>query len=210
MRLRPPRFPFRPPRFPLVLALLVATAGVAILLLVGGPTSSGTGTSPTIGIGPAHACRIAHARAQVTARSAIIVTATANAPLSVTEQASGPKGVATVTRNRVLSARLKVSQPVGITAIAGAHRRACANAGSQTAAGDRALRQAYAAALSAAHTAAGRNAEHALRALLHRLYPSVLRRARARAAARAHQLAVAGAPALAARARADARRRAGA
>jgi hypothetical protein len=200
----------RRPPFALVLSALVAGAAIAVLLVSGGPSASGGGHQPTVGVGPSHACARTRAQAEVTARSAIIITAATRAPVRVTEQATGPNGIATVTRSETLTARLRLSQPVSVRRSAAATAGACANAGSFTAAHDEALRKAYATALTAAHAEAARAAAVSLKGLMRRLYPSVLSQARARATARARQLALTAEPALAAQARAQARRRAGA
>jgi hypothetical protein len=200
----------RPPRFALVLSVLIAAAGIAVLVLSGSPQSHRGGRQPTVGLGPSHACARSRAAAAVTTHSAIVITATAQAPVRVTEQASGPSGTATVALSETVAGRLRLSQPVSVRRAASAAARACADAGSFTAAHHTALRIAYRHALADAHAVAARRAASSLRSLTHRMYPSVLAHARAKAAARAHRLAVAAAPRLAARAAAEARRRAGA
>lgn len=198
----------RPPRFALVLSALVAAAGIAVLLLDNGPSSPSP--PPTIGFGATRVCVTAPAQAEVTAQSAIVITATSEAPLTATESASGPKGLATVTRHELLTARFRVSEPVSVRRVARSRASACARADSSTAAHDVAVRKASAQALLAAHKAAAQAAATNLKALLHRLYPGVLRKAQAKAAARARQLARGALPALAAQAAAQARRQAGA
>jgi hypothetical protein len=149
------------------------------------------------------------AAAQSDDRSAIVITASAQAPVSVTEQASGPRGIATVTRSEVVTARVKADQPVEIKRAIGARARACANGDSTAAARTAALREAYGRALLAAHKLAATEAAHSLTALIHRQYPAVVAEAQSKAAARAHQLALAAEASLAAQAQAEARRRAG-
>jgi hypothetical protein len=199
----------RPPRFALVLTTLIAAVGIAVLLVGMGASPPAQEQPPTVGLGPSHVCVHAPARAQVTARSAIVITATEEAPVSVTERAIGPRGTASVTRQSLATARLRVSQPVAVQHTAGAQAGACANADSSTAARDLALRKASSLALSAAHTRAQRDAELGLQTLMHRLYPSVVRRARAEAAAQARQLAQRALPQLTAQAAAAARQQAG-
>jgi len=198
----------RLPPFPLVLSALVAGVILVVLLVNGNPGAPSP--PPTIGIGSSRACVSARAKTQVTARSAVVVTATVNAPVAVTQSARGPGGAATATRSEVVTARDKVTRPVAVKRAVAARATACARAGSSTAADEAALRRAHARALINAHVTAARQAEGALRALQHWLFPSVLAQARSRAAARAHELAVAAEPALAAQARALARRKAGA
>lgn len=199
----------RPP-FTLVLSALVAAAALAIALAGRGsghqPTTS---QPPTVGIGPASACITTGALARVADRSAIVISATAHAPVRVTEQAVGPRGIATVTRSEMVSASVKARAPVEVQRTSGARARVCAKGQSPTAARARAVRAAYARALTAAHSLAVRQAGQSLNALIHSQYPRVLAAAKNRAAAKAHQLAVAAGTALAARARAQARQRAG-
>ena len=199
----------RPPHFALVLSTLVAGAGIAVLLADSGSVSPNQVQQPTVGLGPSRACVHAPAKAEVTARSVIVITATAEAPVSATERATGPRGTATVTRHALATGRLRVTEPVTVRHSAADQARACAHADSSTAARDAALRKASSLALIAAHATAQREAETALRTRLRRLYPSVLRQARAEAAVRARQLAQATLPRLAAQAAAAARRQAG-
>jgi len=199
----------RPPRFALVLSALIAGVGIAVLLADTGSSPSGQTHEPTVGLGPSHICVHAPAEAQVTAQSEIVITANEEAPVSVTERASGPKGLASVTKQTLASARLRVSEPVSVKRGAKATAGACANADSSTAAHDLALRKASTLALARAHAAAAQGAETALRALMHRLYPSVLQRARAEAAVHARRLAQQALPTLEAQAAAAARRQAG-
>lgn len=196
-----------PPPFPVVLSALLAGAGIAVLLLAGGPSSSGA--PPTLGIGSLHACAATRAEAEVTAQSEIVVNQTTRAPVSVTESATGPNGIATASRSEVVIAHFRLTRPVSVKRTAPARATACADAGSVPAARRIALRRAYAQALVAAHAAAAREAEAELRALVHRLFPSVVAEARVRSSARAHRLAVAEGQALALQTIADARRRAG-
>ncbi|MBV8431533.1 MAG: hypothetical protein JO244_10245, partial [Solirubrobacterales bacterium] len=192
------------PRFALVLSVLVAGAAIAVLLLTSGSSPSGPGTEPTIGLGASHQCARTRASAQVTAQSAIVITATSRAPLSVTEQATGPNGTASVTRQELVTARVKLSDPVAIKNQAQAEAGACASTRAA------ALRVAYGLALRAAHATAAKDAESELRALIRRLAPSVLSQAQAKASVRAHRLALAALPAATAQAAAAARRQAGA
>ena len=199
----------RPPGFALVLSTLVAGAGIAVLLADSGSSPPGQEQPPTVGLGPSHACVHAPAEAEVTARSAIVITADEEAPVSVTERATGPRGTASVTRQTLATARLRVAEPVAVRQTAEERAGACANADSSTAARDLALRKASSLALAAAHARAQRGAESALRALMRRLYPSVVRRARAEAAVRARQLAQDALPRLTAQAAAAARQQVG-
>jgi hypothetical protein len=200
----------RPP-FALVLSLLVAAAAVAIVLAgqSGGHPATHT-QPPTIGIGATPACVTTRAVAQAEDRSAIVVTATAQAPVVVTERASGPRGIASVSRAEVATARILADQPVVVRRAAVAQARACANSNSFGGGRTAALREAYALALSAAHAQAVRDAAGELAAVVRKQYPSVLTQARTRAEARARQLAVAAEARLSAEARAQARQRAGA
>jgi hypothetical protein len=199
----------RLPRFTLVLSALVAAAALAIVVAGQGAGSRPTVQPPTIGIGSARACITTRAEAQVTDRSSIVVTAKVEDPVSVTEQASGPRGIATVTRSEVVSATVRADEPVEVKRTVGAKARVCAHGESSTAARATALRAAYARALATAHGLAAHQAAHALKALIHSRYPTVLAGARGRAGARAHQLALLAEASLAAKAEADARRRAG-
>lgn len=201
----------RRPSFALLLSALVAAAALVIVLTGRGGSHQGpnTGGTPTVGIGPAHACMSTRAAASLTARSAIIVTASATAPLTVTEQATGANGIAAVTRSESLSARVRADQPVAIRHVSVVAARACAEGQSTTAARTAALRAAYAAALARARADAAEGAAQTLRSEMNRLYPTVLQTARAQASARAHALTVAARPALAAQALAQARRDAG-
>lgn len=200
----------RPPPFALVLSLLVAGAALAVVLAGqrGGDPPSAT-QPPTIGIGSTHACVTTRAVAQAAARSAIVITASAQAPVAVSQQASGPNGIFTVTRSDVVAARVQADQPVEVRRVAAAQARACANSDSSAGARTAALRQAYALALSAAHTQAAKDAAGELDTVIRKQYRSVLAQARAKAEARARQLALAAEGTLAAEARAQARRRAG-
>jgi hypothetical protein len=201
----------RRPPFALVLSALVAAAALVIVLTGRGGSRQAptTGQTPTVGIGPAHACMGTRTAAAITARSAIIVTASATAPLTVTEQATGPNGTAAVTRSEAVSARVRADQPVAVRHVSVVAGRACAAGQSVTAARTAALRAAYAAALARARADAAAGAGQALRSEMNRLYPSVLETARAQASARAHALSLAAEPALAAKALAEARRHAG-
>ena len=200
----------RPPPFAMVLSALVAAAAVAIVLVGRAPSHQpGSSRPPTIGIGSTRACVTTTAEAQSDDRSAIVITASAEAPLQVTEQASGPRGIVTVTRSEIVTARVKADEPVEVKRTSGARARACANADSTTAARTAALRVAYARALAAAHALAAKQAAQALTAALHNRYPSVLAQTRNQAAARARRLALSAEPSLAARAQAEARSRAG-
>jgi hypothetical protein len=202
--------PKRPPRFTLVLSALVAAAALAIVLAGRGSGSQPTTTEPsTIGTGPAHACITTGAEARFDDRSAIVVTAKVEQPVTVTESASGPRGIATVMRSEVVSASVRADQPVEVKRTAAARARACAHGESPTAARAAALRAAYARALAAAHALAVRQGARALRAMIHSRYSIVLANARARAGAEAHRLALAAEASLATKARAEARRRAG-
>jgi hypothetical protein len=199
----------RPPRFALVLSALVAGAAVAVLLLDTGSSPAGPGPTPTVGLGPSRACVHAPAQARVTARSAIVVTITSQAPIRVTQQATGPRGAVSVTQGTVVTAHERFSQPVAVTHVTAVRAGACANAGSSTAARDLAERRAASLALAAAHADAAHDADTALRNLMRRLYPSVLRQARAQGAFHARQLGERALPLLTARALAEARRQAG-
>jgi hypothetical protein len=201
--------PRRPPRFALVLSALIAGVGIAVLVADTGSSPPAQTTQPTVGLGPSHICLQAPAEAQVTAQSEIVITANEEAPVSATERAIGPNGTASVTKQALESARLRVSEPVSVKRVAKARAGACANADSSTAAHDLALRKASTVALASAHAAAARSAQTALRALMRRLYPAVLQRARAEAAVHARQLAHRALPALEAQAAAAARRQAG-
>lgn len=200
----------RRPPFTLVLSTLVAAAALAIVLAGRGSTHHPTtGTPPTIGIGTTTACVTTRAAAQSDDRSGIVANATANAPVRVTEQAGGPKGLATVTRSEIVGARVSTTQPLEVKRTAVAHARVCAKGDSTTAARTTALRSAYARALAAAQKLAARQAGQSLKQLIHSEYPKVLAEAQSDAAARAHRLALAAGPELAARAQAEARQRAG-
>ena len=99
----------RRPRFALVLTALVAAAAVAILLS-GRKAGNSTPKQPqAVGAGPPQACLSTKAAAQFTAHSGIVITATAAAPLTVTEEASGPKGTAVVSRSEGLDARVRAT-----------------------------------------------------------------------------------------------------
>lgn len=200
----------RRPPFALVLSVLVAGAAAAIVLAGQGGSHPATGTQPpTIGIGSTHACVTTRAGAPASERSAIVITATSEAPVTVTEQAGGPRGIATVTRSAVVTARVRADQPVEVQRTAVAQARACGNSDSSGGARTVALRHAYAVALAAAHAQAAKDAAGELASVVHEQYPSVLAQAQAKADARAHQLALAAEPRLEAEALAEARRRAG-
>lgn len=199
----------RPPPFALVLSVLVAGAAVAIGVAGQGGGHPPRTRPPTIGIGSSHACVTTRAEAQAEDRSAIVTTVTARAPVSVTEQAIGPKGIATVTRSEVAAARIRANQPLVVRRIAVASARACANSASSRGARTAALRKAYALALAAAHAQALKDAAGELARAIHKQSPSVLALARTKAAARAHQLALAAEARLAGEAKAEARQRAG-
>lgn len=201
----------KPPRFTFVLSALIAASALAIVLADRGSGRQPTATQPpSIGTGPTHACITTGAEARVVLRSTIVVSAKVEQPVSVTEQASGPRGVATVTRSEVVSATIRADEPVEVKRTAVAHARACAHGESQVAARARALRAAYTRALAAARAAAKRQATKALAALIHTQYPVVLANARSRAGAKAHQLGLVVEAELATKAKAEARRRAGA
>lgn len=193
-----------------MLSTLVAIAAIAIALASRGsghkPTS---GQPPTFVTGRTRECVTTTAQARVTARSAIVITAAADAPVSVTEQASGPRGIATVTRSEVVRTRIRAEEPLEVKRTTGASARACAAGASSTAARTAALRLAYSRALADARALAARQAAHSVTALAHSQYPRVLAQAKGRAGARAHQLALAARDALATQARAQARQRAG-
>lgn len=138
-----------------------------------------------------------------------MVTATAQAPVTVTAHATGPKGIATVTRSEVATARIRAHRPVEVRRIAVASGRACANSVSSGGARTAALHHAYALARSAAHEQASKDAATELATAIHEQSPPLLAKARAKADARAHQLAVAAEARLAVQARAEARHRAG-
>lgn len=194
-----------------MLSALVAAAALAIVLLGRGSSNQPTTNQPpTVGTGSSHACVTTGAEAESDERSAIVINATTRAPVSVTEWASGPRGIAAVTRAEVVTARVKADEPVEVKRTTAARARACANADSPTAARTAALRAAYAHALATAHALAAKEAAQSLRALIHNQYPSLVSAARGKAAARAHQLARAAEPSLAREAQAQARRRAGA
>jgi hypothetical protein len=200
----------KPPRFALVLSALLAASALAIVLADRGNSRQPTGNQPpTISSGPSHACITTRAEATSINRSAIVVSAKVEQPVNVTEQASGPKGIATVTRSEVVSATIRADEPVEVKRTAVAHARACANGESQTAARATALRTAYARALAAAHAAAARQAARSLAALIKKQYPTVLANARTKAGAKAHQLGLKVEASLEAKAKAEARRRAG-
>jgi hypothetical protein len=199
----------RRPPFALVLSVLVAGAAVAIFLAGQGGGHRANTRPPTIGLGPSHACVTTRAEAQAEDHSAIVITATAQAPVLVTEHAVGPKGIATVTRSGVATARVRAEQPVGVKRTAVAQARACANSASSGGARTAALRRAYAVALAAAHAQAIKDAAGELATAMHEQYPSVLAQARTKAEARAHQLARAAEAPFAREAQAEARRRAG-
>ena len=199
----------RRPPFALVLATLVAGAALAIAIAGRGSGGQSTARPPTIGIGATGACVTTSAQALSDDRSAIVITASAEAPVSVTEQASGPKGLASVTRGEVVTARARADQPVEVKRTAGARARACARGDSASAARAVALRKAYARALVLAHAAASREAGQLLRTLMQREVRSVAAIAQSAATARAHRLALAAEAGLVAKARALARGRAG-
>lgn len=187
----------------------MAIAGLAAVLAGGG--SSGSGRQPlTIAPGPAdRACVTAHARARVTVRSQIVVTARVEQPLQASESASGPAGTAVVTQSEVVSASATASRPVAIQQTSVASARACASGPTRTAARARALQSAYRAALAAAESQARVSGRGTLRDEMNRLYPSVTAAARSRAAARAHTLTLRAMPGLERSARARALKRAG-
>jgi hypothetical protein len=199
----------RRPPFALVLSTLVAGAALAIAIAGIGSSHQSTTRPPTIGIGPAGTCVTTSAEALADDRSAIVITASAQAPVNVTEQASGPKGIATVTRGEVVTARARADQPVEVKRTAFARARACARGDSATAARAIALRRAFERALALAHMTASREAGQSLEGLLQREYRTVVATAQSAAAERAHRLAVAAEVALAAQAQALARTRAG-
>lgn len=199
----------RRPPFALVLSALVAAAALAIAIAGRGSGGTSTTQPPTIGIGATRACVTTSARALSDDRSAIVVTASAQAPVNVTEQASGPKGVAAVTRGEVLTARARADQPLEVKRTAGARARACADGDSRTAARAAAVREAFSRALAVAHALASEEARQSLRALMQREYRSVAATAQSAATSRAHRLALAAEPALASQAHAEARSRAG-
>jgi len=200
----------RRPPFTLVLSTLVAAAAITIALADRGSSHpTGTGHPPTVGIGSSTACVTTAAEAQSDDRSAIVLNATASAPVRVSEQATGPNGVAIVTRSEVVTARIKADEPVEVKRTTDASARACARGESSTAARTTALRAAYARARAAAHALAVRQAAASLSRLIHGEYPTVLADAKSRAAARAHELAVQASITLAAKAAAEARQRAG-
>jgi hypothetical protein len=206
--------PRRPPPFALVLTVLVALAALAIVLVGGGssrhPAEPEPRQPPTIGLGTTRACQTTRASARVTAQSAIVITATATAPVRVTERATGPRGTASVTRSAALTARLRVSEPVKVADTALAQARACGRGASPTAARALAVRRAYADALNLAQARAGAAADKSLHQLIRSRYPTALAQAQARANAEAHRLAVAAAAKLAAQAQTEAARQAGA
>jgi hypothetical protein len=194
-----------------VLSALVAAAALVIVLAGRGSTHQhSTLRPPTIGIGATRACVRTGAEAQSDDRSSIALTATVEVPVSVTEQASGPRGVVTVTRSDVVKATAAAREPLEVKRTARAKARACANGASTAAAGAAALRIAYADALATAHSRATHEAERSLTALIDRRYHAVLAAAKRKAAARAQQLALAAEATLASKAKAEARRRAGA
>jgi hypothetical protein len=199
----------RRPPFALMLSTLVAAAALAIALAGRGSRGQPAAQPPTVGIGPTRACVTASARALSADRSAIVITASARAPVRVIEQASGPRGVATVTRGEMVIARASADQPVEVKRAAGASADACARGGSMTAARDAALRQAFGRALAAAHAVAAKEAGESLRQLMQREYPSVAATARSAAVGRARQEALAAEASLAAQARTQARNEAG-
>lgn len=200
----------RRPPFTLVLSTLVAAAALAITLAGRGSSHPpGSSRPPTLGIGSTRACVTTDAEARSDERSAIVINATAAAPVRVSEQAAGPNGIATVTRSEVVSARIKADEPIEVERTTGARARVCADGESSTAARTTALRAAYARALAAAHALAVRQAARSLTRLIRSEYPTVLAEARGRASARAHGLALRAATALAAQARSEARQRAG-
>lgn len=203
--------PGRPPRFTLVLSALIAGVVIAILIVDAGSSPSGQSQSqpPTVGLGPSRTCVHAPAEARVTARSEIVVTITSRAPIAVTERATGPRGTVAVTQGTVATAHERFTQPVAVTHVTSDRATACANADSSTAARDEALRRASSLALGAARATAARDAETSLRALMRRLYPSVLSRARAQGMFHARQIAKASLRLLSAKAAAQARAAAG-
>ncbi len=196
----------RRPRFALVLTAIVGAAALVIALTT---RSSPTHTPPSVGIGPGRACVRSQAEARVTARSSIVITATSETPVSVTEEAGGANGTIVVTRSETTVARVSATQPVAVARTELASGRACASGSSSTAARSLALRIAYTRALARAHASAEATAARALRTLERRLYPSVLAKARAAADARAKQLALGARNRLAAQAEAEAVKRAG-
>jgi hypothetical protein len=200
----------RRPPFTLLLSALVAAAALVITLAGRGSTHRpATPTPPSIGIGSTRACVTTGAAAQSDDRSAIVVNATVQAPVRVTEQASGPNGTATVTRSKLVSARASADEPVAVKHTSAARVRACAEGNSMTAARTTALRAAYARALSDAKGLAAHQAAQSLTELVHAEYPAVLAAAKSKAAARAHQLALTAGALLAAQARTQALQRAG-
>lgn len=193
-----------------MLSTLVAVAALVIAIAGrGSGHAPNSGRPPSFETGRAKACVTTVAKAQATERSAIVITATADAPVNVSEQAIGPRGIATVTRSEVVTARVRADEPVAVKRTTGANARACARGTSSTAARTAALRRAYARALADAHVLAVRQATRSVAALLHNQYPRVLAEAKGRAAARAHQLALTAGARLEALARAQARQRAG-
>ncbi len=200
----------RRPRFALVLSALLAAAALAIVLAGRGSTQRhSTSRPPTIGIGAARACVRTGAAATVEERSTIRLRATVEAPVSVTEQATGPNGTVAVTRSEVLSATATATEPVAVKRTADDRARACANGESSTAAHTAALRLAYADALTRAHAIAMHQAAGALTALINSRYHAVLDAAKRKAGTRAHKLALAAEAPLATKAAEEARKRAG-
>ena len=199
----------RVPRTALLFMGIGAAIGIAILLTSRSSSSPAPPSTPTIGLGHSHTCTTTRATAVVTARSGIVITVTGRVPVTVTEQATGAKGTATVQRSGVVSAGARGSQPVAVSRSATATGRGCGAGESPTLAHELALRQAYDRALKVAHARANQRASQALRAEVHRLYPSVLARTRASASTHAHQLALKTEAALEAQAKREAIKRAG-
>ena len=198
----------RVPRTALLFMAIGAAIGITILLTARSSSSPPQSPTPTIGLSHSRTCATTRATAVVTARSAIVITVTGRVPVTVTEQATGPKGTATVQRSGVVSAPVRGSQPVSVSRSATATGRGCGAGESPTVAHELALRQAYDRGLKVAHARANKRASQALSAELHRLYPSVLARTRASASNRAHQLAVKSEAALEAQAKREAIKRA--
>lgn len=189
----------RRPRFALV---LTALAAAALMVVFAGRTS--TIHAPTIDVGPIRACEAGHAAAVATVRSAIVIDATAAAPVMVTEHVAGPRGIAVITRSAKTAAHAVVTGPIVVARSHVASARACTAAGSWASARALALRIAYAHALAKAHASASRAAATSLGQVMRRLYPTVAAKARAEASARANELALSLRSSLSAQARADA------
>jgi hypothetical protein len=190
-------------------ALVAVGALVFVLVSHASRRHAGAARPPAVGLARSRACVTTSAEGHALARSAIVVDARASAPIRVSEQASGPGGIVTVTRSEQVTAGVRVEQPVEVSQAAGARARACADGRSVTAARTAALRAAYLRALALARGLAGSLARHSLAAALRSQYPLVAAAARRRAELRAHELALAAGAALATQAQALARQRAG-